>query len=341
MNSTVNGSRLSRADAFSLFAAVAAMVAVLYLHLLTALLAGLLVYELVHLLAARLRVASLGREPAKLVAVALLTIIVVGLLTAAVLGIGNFLRNGTDSVPALLERLAEAIDNSRSRLPAWIVQSLPSDAEALRGDLVVWLREHSSVVQGFGRSFGRGLAHILIGMVVGAMLALREATPGHTRGPLARAIVERSSRLAESFRRVVFAQTWIASINALFTWIYVGVALPAFGVDLPQVKTLVLVTWIAGLLPILGNLISNTVIVAVSIGHSLELAFISLAYLIVIHKLEYFLNARIIGSQIRSRAWELLIAMMVMEAAFGLSGIIAAPIFYAYLKEELTRLRLT
>ena len=81
-------------------------------------------------------------------------------------------------------------------------------------------------------------------------------------------------------------------------------------------------------------------IVAVSIGHSLELAFISLAYLVVIHKLEYFLNARIIGSQIRSRAWELLIAMMVMESAFGIAGLIAAPIYYAYFKEELSRLRL-
>ena len=28
--------------------------------------------------------------------------------------------------------------------------------------------------------------------------------------------------------------------------------------------------------------------------------------------------------------------MLVMEAAFGIRGLIAAPIFYAYLKEELT-----
>lgn len=340
MNPSTNGVRLTRTDALSLVAAGVAMVAVLQLHLLSALIGGLLVYELVHVLAARLRVASLGRESAKVVAVALIAVIVIGLLTAAVFALGNVLRNGNDSLPALLDRLAEAIDNSRGRLPEWIVSSLPTDAEALRRDLVSWLREHGAAVQGFGKSFGRSLAHILIGMIVGAMLALREATPNGARGPLSRSIVERTSRLAESFRRVVFAQTWIASINALFTWLYLGVALPLFGVDLPQVKTLVLVTLMAGLLPILGNLISNTVIVAVSVGHSLELAFISLAYLIVIHKLEYFLNARIIGSQIRSRAWELLIAMLAMEAAFGISGLIAAPIFYAYYKEELSRLRL-
>ena len=55
----------------------------------------------------------------------------------------------------------------------------------------------------------------------------------------------------------------------------------------------------------------------------------------VIHKLEYFVNARIVGTQIRARAWELLLAMLVMEAAFGIPGLIAAPIYYAYLKDEL------
>jgi len=32
----------------------------------------------------------------------------------------------------------------------------------------------------------------------------------------------------------------------------------------------------------------------------------------------------------------LLIAMILMEAAFGLAGVIAAPIYYAYIKSELT-----
>jgi predicted PurR-regulated permease PerM len=65
------------------------------------------------------------------------------------------------------------------------------------------------------------------------------------------------------------------------------------------------------------------------------LAIGSLAFLIVIHKLEYFLNARIVGGQIRAHAWELLLAMLVMEAAFGIAGVAAAPIYYAYLKDEL------
>ena len=56
----------------------------------------------------------------------------------------------------------------------------------------------------------------------------------------------------------------------------------------------------------------------------------------MIHKLEYFLNARIIGSHIQAKAWELLLSMLILESAFGIPGLVAAPIYYAYLKAELS-----
>jgi predicted PurR-regulated permease PerM len=147
---------------------------------------------------------------------------------------------------------------------------------------------------------------------------------------------ERVHRLGEAFRRVVFAQVRISALNALLTAIYLAGVLPALGVELPFVKTMILVTFVVGLLPVLGNLISNTVIVIISLSHSLYVAAGSLAFLVVIHKLEYFVNARIIGGQIKARAWELLIVMLGMEAAFGVPGLIAAPVFYAYVKKELS-----
>ena len=91
----------------------------------------------------------------------------------------------------------------------------------------------------------------------------------------------------------------------------------------------------AGLLPVVGNLVSNTVIVVVSLAHSPHAALASLAFLVVVHKLEYFLNARIVGGQIQAAAWELLLAMLFMEAVFGLPGVVAAPIVYAWVKDEL------
>lgn len=93
----------------------------------------------------------------------------------------------------------------------------------------------------------------------------------------------------------------------------------------------------AGLIPVVGNLISNTFIAILSLGDSLTVAAMSLIWLIAIHKLEYFLNAHIIGHKIKAAAWELLIAMLVMEAAFGLAGLISAPIIYAQLKKALVK----
>jgi predicted PurR-regulated permease PerM len=128
----------------------------------------------------------------------------------------------------------------------------------------------------------------------------------------------------------------ISAINTAFTAIYLLVGLRLLmGVELPFAKTLVVITFLAGLLPVVGNLISNTVILVVSLSVSPEAAFASLVFLLVIHKLEYFLNARIVGTHIRASPWELLLAMLVMEAAFGVGGLAVAPVYYAYLKDEL------
>ena len=122
--------------------------------------------------------------------------------------------------------------------------------------------------------------------------------------------------------------------------VYLIGILPVLGVQLPLAKTLIAVTFFCGLLPLIRNLISNTVIVVVSLSVGFLVAVGSLAFLIIIHKLEYFLNARIVGGEIKASAWEILCAMIVFEAAFGLQGLVAAPIFYAYGKAELRQLGL-
>ncbi|OYZ55776.1 MAG: hypothetical protein B7Y21_13865, partial [Hydrogenophilales bacterium 16-61-112] len=216
---------------------------------------------------------------------------------------------------------------------AWLPQG---DDSAIRAGLVEWLRTHALEIRQYSGNAGRAVLHFIIGLIIGSFIALREASPQQTLAPLASALCERVNRLSDAFHRVVFAQVRISALNALLTGVYLFVVLPAFGVQLPFTKTMIVVTFLVGLLPVIGNLISNSVIVIISLSHSLQVAAGSLAFLVVIHKLEYFVNARIIGEQIKARAWELLIAMLVMEAAFGLQGVIAAPIIYAYIKKELS-----
>ena len=98
---------------------------------------------------------------------------------------------------------------------------------------------------------------------------------------------------------------------------------------------MIAITFLAGLIPVIGNIVSNTVIVIVALSYSLPIAIGSLVFMVVIHKLEYFLNARIIGSQINAKSWEMLTAILLMETLFGMPGVVAAPVFYAYIKKEL------
>jgi predicted PurR-regulated permease PerM len=307
---------------------------VLSLHLLSALLAGLLVFDLVHMIAPMLQ-RRFSRPRARIVAVALLSALIVGLVGAAVLGVIAFMRSDAGSLSGVINKLAEILDNARRALPPWLIEYLPDNIDDLSRDLSAWLKEHSSLLRSAGAETVRALVHIIVGMVVGAMLAMREAIEGWSEKPLARALTHRAAKLADAFRRVVFAQVRISLINTAFTAVYLGLVLPAFDVHLPLMKTMIAITFIAGLLPVVGNLISNTVILIASVAVSVDVAFASLVFLIVIHKLEYFLNARIIGSRIHARPWELLIAMLAMESAFGLVGLVAAPIYYAYMKAEL------
>lgn len=310
---------------------------ILQFRLLPALLAGLLVYELVDLLVPMMRVGRFTQDRAKIVVVAVLSVFIVTILSLIVIGLINFFRSGSESLPVLLTKMAEIIDSSKTMLPGWLVENLPTDAEELKAQFVDWLKEHASGVTEAGETLSRIIIYVIFGMIIGAIISLNEAKPVQTHKPLADALIDRITRLSKSFRRIVFAQVRIAGLNALFTGLYLAVVLPLLGVNLPLTKTLIVVTFVTGLLPVVGNLISNTIIVIVSLSQSLPVAIGSLAFLILIHKLEYFLNAKIIGTQIRAKAWELLVAMMVMEVVFGIAGVIAAPIYYAYLKDELTK----
>ncbi|MDO9365844.1 MAG: AI-2E family transporter [Methylotenera sp.] len=306
--------------------------------LLPGLLAGLLVYQLVHIITPYIARRFPSKRPsnrAKLWAVGILVFIIVSLLGLAGAGLVAFLRSDAGSVTVLLAKMAQIIEDSRKILPNWLLEHLPADAIAFKELATEWLRLHADKLQVVGAEAGRATAHIIIGMIIGGMLALREAVTIDRFKPFAGALVGRSSLFSDAFKRVVFAQIRISAINTFFTAIYLVVVLPMAGVHLPLVKTMIVITFMVGLIPVIGNLISNTVIVVVSLSQSLGVALASLLYLVVIHKFEYFLNARIVGSQIRANAWELLIAMLCMEAAFGLIGIVAAPIYYAYVKAEL------
>jgi predicted PurR-regulated permease PerM len=326
---------VTRADIAAWLLAALAFGLVIELHLLSGLLAGLLVFKLVDVLTPWLRLRAFGHDGPRVLAVTLIASAVIAALIGIGIGIVAFVRNSGESVPLLMEKMAQVIKDARAILPEGLRTYLPDDLESIQRTIAEWMRTNAGALQLAGRGISRSVVHVLMGMIIGALLSMQKAAPPSERRPLTEQIARHAARLGTAFQRVVFAQFWISMINTFFTWLYLDVVLRLFGIDLPLVKILVVLTFIVGLLPIIGNLISNTAIVVVCLSQGVPVAVASLIFLVVIHKLEYFLNARIIGSHINARAWEMLIAMLVMEAAFGITGLIAAPILYAYFKEAL------
>ena len=316
-----------------------ALLFILPLKLLPCLIAGLLTFEIIDSLTNILKQKIEGRI-ARIISVGIITIVVITALATAFTSAYTFLMHEANHPEQLLKKLLLIIERARNQLPESIDKYLPATAEDIKNYISQFIIGHLAEL----RTVGKGAAHlfvtVLIGMVLGAIIALQPTPKPNTLKPLAATLFTRVSRFARAFHDIVFAQIKISTLNTFFTAIFLLIVPHLFGEHLPLVKTLILITFIVGLIPVIGNLISNTIIFLVALSVSFWVACCVLLYLVCIHKLEYFLNARIVGGQIRARAWELLLAMLVFEAAFGLAGVIAAPIYYAYLKYELRAERL-
>ena len=132
-----------------------------------------------------------------------------------------------------------------------------------------------------------------------------------------------------SFATVMGAQITISFINTVLTAIFL------LAVEMPHAPLLIAVTFLCGLVPIVGNLVSNTIIVFVALTASLKLAISALLFLVLIHKLEYLLNSKIIGDRIRNPIWLTLIALIIGERLMGIPGLILAPVVLNYLRVEM------
>src|SRR5438552_2105642 len=82
---------------------------------------------------------------------------------------------------------------------------------------------------------------------------------------------------------------------------------------------------------------ATTFIVCVAFTVSLKIALIALIFLIAIHKLEYFLNSKIIGDLIRNPIWLTLLALIIGERLMGIPGMVLAPVILNYLRLEMSR----
>ncbi|MDB6062636.1 MAG: family transporter [Verrucomicrobiaceae bacterium] len=317
---------------FAFLGAMLIFFLILHLQLIVVLYAGMLTYALVMKLSAHFIDRGARSRHSRWLAIVLVAVIVGATLVLSGFGLHLFLRNGLD-VHDLLLQMGDILASARSWLPSSLGINLPQQDDLLASAGAL-LRTHAAEIGTFGLGALKNIGYALIGILLGSMVAI--GTTAHTLhlGPISRHLVEQLAAVEDAFWRVISAQVRISALNTGLTAVYLLVVLPTFGVHLPLTKTLIAVTFLAGLLPVIGNLVSNTAITVISLSQSLGVAMASLGFLIVIHKLEYFVNARFVGAQINARPHEILVVMLLMERLLGPAGVVAAPVFYAWLKSE-------
>lgn len=315
------------------------LVFVLVQHLVSAAVVALTLYAILEGVTKRLsrRLGSTARP----LAVVVVTMLTAAVIVGAIALIVTMIRHGASNIPDMMNQMAEILGSVRLWLGGLGHEFIPdvmTDAEDLKLMIANWLKTHAQTLRAGGLYIGIGVVHSIMGILLAVLVFFRHVThhDPESRGPLAIQLSDKMDRFSDAFARVAAAQIKISALNTTLTAVYLLVLLPLFGVHVPFSSTLILITFVCGLIPVVGNLISNTVITILSMGVSITTAFASLAFLIIIHKLEYLVNSRIVGGETDSQAWEILMAIIIGEAAFGIGGVVLAPIVYAFVKRELS-----
>jgi predicted PurR-regulated permease PerM len=255
-------------------------------------------------------------------------------------GLFYFSRQAYLTLPKIAERsipaVAEFAERQGIELPFTDFASLKSLAVAEVKDDVAGAGRHA-------REAAFQFVQLLIGLIVAASLFLSatwgsENDPGASRDSLYATVVRelslRFQTFFRSFSRVIGAQIIVSTINTGLTATFL------VWNHFPFSSVIIVLTFLCGLLPIIGNILSNTLIVGVAFTIPVigpKMALISLIFLVVIHKLEYFLNSKIVGERIKNPMWLILIGLVLGEKLMGVPGMVLAPVVLHYIKVEASR----
>lgn len=302
------------------------LIAVARFDLGPALIAGLFAFMMLGQAEAALRGAGASPRFARWSSVGLFA--VVGALLALIFI--SFVKIGMARLPLLIDRVLPHLDELASRFGF----DLPVDNVAeLREVILQTVKENERSIASASGLLTRGFFQIIVAVVVAILRFIaKPGEPGGKRGldaELLRECGERAALFSASFEVVMGAQILIAAINAAVAAAFL------FAFHIPFRTMLTLTAFVCGMVPIVGNVISNSLIFASALTISEHMALLSLIFLVVVHKGSYLLNSRIIGARIETPTWAILLGLLAGEALMGVTGVILAPTLIHYVREEL------
>ena len=213
-----------------------------------------------------------------------------------------------------------------------------TDIESLKSLALESVQQTAVYLGGYAKVATKEFVFVIVGVVVAVSIFINPKLDfDQTPRPLnlyslhCARISELFRSFYENFEKVMSAQVIISGINTALTSAFV------YATSLPYATVVIVLTFLCGLLPVVGNILSNTIIVGIALTISPKFAGGALLFLIAIHKLEYFLNSKIIGGRIRHPMWLTLLALLFGERLLGITGIILAPVVLSFVKVQASK----
>ena len=266
--------------------------------------------------------------------------IFLALLAGLAYALTYFIHATVQALPNIAEKAVPVIiqwaTDHRVKLPF-------TDLDSLKDKAFAFARSQASHLGNFA-DFARGATTQFVYLVVGCVVAIGlflnpRLDLDHPSGALrhnmyslcCEEISQRFAMFYRSFDMVMKAQLTISAIDTVLTGIFMAC------MGLPHLVVAVGVTFLCGLIPVVGNLMSNTLVVALGFMVAPDKGLWALVFLVLIHQLEYLLNSKIIGKKIHTSVWLTLLALLLGERLMGITGMVLAPVVLHYIRMEASK----
>jgi len=234
-------------------------------------------------------------------------------------------------------RLTKTFTETRDTLPQriaalrehpWyeaLAEHLPDSEELAKS-----VEHYAADVARSAAAIGRAFLMALIGLILAVVYFLDEERIRQFRGSLDQrslfgTIARWGEHLAESVSLTVQVQLVVALCNAVLT-------LPVLLlIGVPKIPALLVLIFVTGLIPVVGNLISGAVLVVMAFqvkGWFGVGLFVGLTF--VLHKIEsYYLNPRLTARHVALPGFVLILSLIAWEHLLGFAGLfVSFPFLY-------------
>ncbi len=230
-------------------------------------------------------------------------------------GIGravHLARGARETLPARIASIKE--------LPVY--KAVQEHIEDAADKLVEGAQHYAADALHFLSAFGHVVLYVLIGFILAVVFLLErdelaEFYRGIERGSLAGTMLRWFTYVAEAMLVTVQFQMVVAACNAALTFPVLLL------VGIPHAPSLALMIFASGMVPVVGNFVSGTILSLLAfqamgwLGVGL---FVGLTF--VLHKLEsYYLNPRLAARHVRLPGFMLIMSLLLWEHLLGFVGL--------------------